>query len=288
MSERQAVEQLDPAYPAPVMVLDNRAAMDTPGHGWELPLIGKQRPYVYDVVYDNDNRRAYADTIGDVLGVVIDGFSEASAEREEAENGADRDRTQAALRRCFDLLHSHASGIRVHLQQGINAAAQANGTWDTLDEEEQEQCTLAAQGQIPVGVLYEVPMDDGNGNTFTIDQGLWSHREVKLVVNRGDYGLFDPDFVPEPESDLLEETPDGRLVVFGGRWPANMVILDPTDEESYLESLEHAGVLQVRMRPVDLPDNLYLDAVQAGYQILGYDERVSADADHSAGNGTRA
>lgn len=272
MIELATVAALDPSEPAAPVVVDRDRNRDQVGHGRTLPLVGGQRPYVYDVVFANGTRRVYADTIPGVLSAFIDGYAAATAAIADAEANDDPDAMEVALAAVFEARYAHAHALRVQMQQVINSEAQANGTWDTLDEEEREQCSKAADGAIPIGVLYEVPLEDADGSEIVVDKGFWTHADVKLVINRGDYDLFDPDFTPEPESLLSEIDPDtGKDVVYGGRWPTNMVILDPTDEDAYLESLEHAGYVEVTVRPVDLPDDLYLRAVEVGREMAATD-----------------
>lgn len=262
------VARMDPAEVAPPLVVPVDAGRDAVGHGRNLPLVGQQRPHVYDVVYDGGRQRVYADTVDGVLSAFVDGYQQAVDEVAAAESSGDQDQMQAALAAAFQARYAHAAALRVELQQTINTRAQTTGTWDTLDEEEVEQCTQAALGQIPVGVLYEVPLDNPDGSSVIVDKGFWTHPDVPLVLNRGDYDLFDPDFTPEPESLLSETDEQGRDVVYGGRWPDNLVLLDPTDADAYVETLEHADLIDVTIRPVDLPDDVYLRAVQMGKDIL--------------------
>lgn len=271
--DENLVRGLDPSMPAPPIVVARDPNRDAVGHGRNLPLIGGQRPYVYDVVFDEGRQRVYADTIPGVLSAFIDGYGDLDAAARAAEEASDPTATQDAFSALFDARSQHASALRVRLQQAINTRAEAAGTWDTLDDEEAEQCTKAADGEIPVGVLYEVPLEDFDGTEVIVDKGFWTHPDVHLVVNRGDYGLFDPDFTPEPESLLSELDPaTGKDVVFGGRWPENVVILDPTEEDDYVESLEHADQIEVVVRPADLPDDFYLQAVKTGREIVATDE----------------
>lgn len=298
------VATLDPSDPCPPVVVDRNPNADQVGHGRTLPLVGGERPTVYDAVFDEGRKRVYTDTMAGVLSALVPGyealaeeFTGAEQERESAteqqqstaaENGAGgpsaavnaaRDRVQAAVTAMFEARYEHANALRVTLQSQINAEAQTNGTWDDLDEEETEQCTLSAEGQIPVGVLVEAMLDTTDGDSLVYDKGIWMNPDVKLVVNRGDYGPFDPAFRPEPESLLSEHDPvSGRDVVYVVRWPANMVILDPTDEDTYLESLEQAGLIDVTTRPVDMPDDLYLKAVKTGRELMAV-EAAAGDAD---------
>lgn len=278
------VEAADPGVPGPPVTVAVNPAADAVGHGRTLPLVGGQRPHVYDVVFDAGTRRVYADTVDDVLSAFIPGYAALIAAGIEADAAGDRDAMEEALAQIFEARHAHANDLRVRLQARVNQDARASGTWDTLDEEEREQLDRSAEGLIPVGVLYEVPLENPDGSEVIVDKGFWTHATIPLVINRGDYELFDPNFTPEPESLLSEVDPEtGKDIVYGGRWPVNLVILDPTDSDAYLESLEHAGEVTVSLRPVDLPDDLYLRAVETGRELLHAETDLS-DGDGAAGD----
>lgn len=280
MIELDEVDALDPAEVASPVTVDVDPAGPEIGHGRILPLVGGQRPYVYDVVFDGGARRVYADTVTGVLSAVVDDYEPAADEVDAAGSAEDRDRMEAALAATFQARHNHAHQVRVDMQTRVNTEAQADGRWDSLDEEERDQCSRGADGQVPVGVLYEVPLENPDGSAVVVDKGFWTHPDVLLCINRGDYDLFDPDFTPEPESLLSETDEQGRDVVHGGRWPKNLVILDPTDDDSYLESLEHAGLVEVTVRPVDLPDDTYLRAVDLGRE-MAEDPQPTTPSDES-------
>lgn len=287
-----SVKALDPAQPAPMVHVDRDPSRDQPGHGRTLPLVGGVRPHMYDVVHSNGSRRVYADTPGDVLAAVIPGYeapakalaeAEAEAEaliwREDGQRRTDpdpatvdaaRDRVQAAFADAFVARADHATQLRMELQQRENDYARSTGEWDDLDDEAREQCEASARGEVPVGVIYVVPDDDG-----VIERGGWPFESPRLAISRGDYGLFVPEGTEEPES-MVGIDVEGHEVIPVVRFPRNMVILDPTEETLYMESLEVAGLIDVTLRPVDLPDDQYVSAVELGakMRVAGEDGHV--------------
>ena len=278
-----SVKRMDPGRAAPPVAVDRDPGRDQPGHGRTLPLVGGARPHQYDVVYANGTRRVYADTPGDVLAAVIPGYdgpakalSNAEAEAEALiwdEDGqrvqnpdpaavnAARDRVQTAFADAFVARADHAAHLREQLQQRETDHARGTGDWDDLDDEAREQCEASARGEVPVGVIYEVPEDDG-----VVERGGWPFEVPRLVISRGDYGLFVPEGTEEPES-MVGIDVEGHEVIPVVRFPRNMVILDPTEENLYLESLEVAGLVEATIRPIDLPDDQYVSAVELGAKM---------------------
>lgn len=279
----ESVKTMDPGRPAPPVAVERDPARDAPGHGRTLPLVGGVRPHQYDVVYGDGARRVYADTPGDVLAAVIPGYeapaqalAEAEAEAEaliwgedgqrlstrddEAVNAA-RDRVQSAFADAFVARADHAAQLRAALQQRENEYARTTGDWDALDDEAREQCEAGARGEVPVGVIFVVHEDEG-----TIERGGWPFEAPRLAISRGDYGLFVPEGTEEPES-MVGIDVEGQEVIAMVRFPRNMIILDPTEENLYMESLEVAGQIEVTLRPVDLPDDQYVAAVELGEKM---------------------
>lgn len=266
------VSTLDPSEVAPAVVAAVDSARDDLGHGRDIPLVGGQRPHVFEVTFNDGRTRVYADRACDALSEIIQGYRSIIDRLTEAEASGDRDGVEDATNDALQARIEHAHDLRVKLQARVNAAAHADGTWETLDEEEAEQCLRAANGEIPVGIIYEVPMEDLDGSTVTVDRGYWEHSTVKLVINRGDYGFLSEQFIYEPETFLSETGDDGREYVLGGKWPENMTILDPVEEHDYLDSLAHANVVSIVVREIDLPDQMYTDAVELGRKIVAEEE----------------
>lgn len=266
MVTMEQARSLDPMLPAAPVVVPRDPQRDAVGHGRTVPLVGGERPYLLEVVFDEDRQRVYADRMEDVLGVIIEGYAQHVAAVDDAASKG-QDEQRGAIAEAFLARYDHADELRRVLQRRVNDQARLTGAWDRLDEEEQEQCALAASGDLqampPVGVLYEVPVDTPLDGVASVDLGFWSSREVKLCINRGDYGIFEDGLV-EPQSWLETTDPDGRSYVIEGVWPANMTILDPTSDEAYLQSLVMAGLVSVTVIPSDLPDEVYEAALQAG------------------------
>ena len=283
------VTGLDPSLTAPTIVVDRDPRSDQVGHGRTLPLIGNARPHVYDVMFDDGRKRVYADTAAHALTAIILDYEDAGLaswqEQIDAEAMLDRgeeptdEQTQAAADKYADawaLRYAHAHEQRIRLQQAENARAQACADWQNLSTAEREHLEDCANGMLPFGLstMQRVPTGDifGGPEFALVEQGVWETPYVKLVINRGDYDLFSQEGDPEPESTLgymvTDEDGTEREVIMADLPPLNMTILDPSDDLSYLSSLAEAGVVEVTVRPVDLPDNIYTGAVELGRQII--------------------
>lgn len=247
------VEQCDPSVPAPAVVVTNTPDMKSPGHGYNLPLVGRERPHTFEAVLPEQNLRVFADKPADILAQLIDGYADLEATLEQAVASGETEAIEAAEVATFDARSAHASTVRLTLQQQINTAARDDGSWANLDEEEQQLLTVAADGEVPTGVLFLAPAEDDLGNLYDEELGEWS-ATVKLVMNRGEY--LDDD-VREPQSGLETEMPDGRKVVVVVEHPENLVLLDPIDPFTYLTSLKRAGVVDLEEREYVPVDDLY-------------------------------
>ncbi|MEV8544519.1 hypothetical protein [Streptomyces sp. NPDC051572] len=260
------VEDCDPAVPAPPVVLTNTSEMKSPGHGYTLPLVGRERPHAFEAILADKSLRVFADRPADILTQLIGDYAAINSELTQAETTGDDDVVGQLELRAFEARSTHASAMRRHLQQAINEQAQQDGTWSDLDDEERQQLTnaAAADGDIPAGVLYTAPAEDDLGNQVEEELGLWS-ASVPLVINRGEYDIADPDVtVSEPQSDLETKMPDGRMVVVVVEDPANLLRLDPVDDYTYLQSLARAGVVVVTEREPVQVDELFMAAMETG------------------------
>lgn len=280
MMDTALVRACDPHDEAPPLVESRDQGADQVGHGRILPLVGGVRPYVYDVVFRHGSQRVYADSPDGALCALIEGYEPfwedwkaASSVIEDLElrGESGTPEQQAAAEDAYYALciarMNYADDVRRQLQQRENENAQAQGGWDNLTDEERTQCTAGAAttGPPPIGVLVEMPWDDN----VTIEAGVWETTACKLVINRGDYGIWDPDGTPEPEATHSEVDPEtGEEIVVVTEWPINMVILDPTTAWTLLDSLERADRITIDVRPADLPDEFYTDAVELGRSIL--------------------
>lgn len=285
--EIEMVRACDPSTEAPPLVVPRRADADAIGHGRILPLVGGVRPHVYDVVFDGSRQRVYADTPAGAVTALIDGYADlwdkyrtTRSEVDDVELRGESATPELSIRQqdaYFEMLVARtafANTTRCTLQSVENERAQACGDWDQLTDEERTQCTESANGPSPVGVLVDMPWDGGEGEPATIEMGVWETPHCKLVINRGDYGLFDPDGTPEPMSTVGDEDANGAVIV--GPYPENMIVIDPTSDWSLLDSLERANLIEVTVRPVDLPDSYYTDAVELGDRILAGEESETA------------
>lgn len=268
------------------MVVPRNPDADHVGHGRILPLVGGVRPYVYDVTYDGGRSRVYADTPAGVLDALIDDYRqlwqtwrEASTVLEQVEDRDDTPTEQqvAAAEDAYYFLLSariqYATAVRCDLQASENKAARASGSWDRLTDEERTQCEESAAGKRPLGVLVEAPWDPDPGQqSATVEFGVWDTEHCKLVINRGDYGLFDLDGTPEPQSTLTQPDPQTGEEIVVVDDPPNLVVIDPTTDWLLLDSLAKAGVLTIITRPVDLPDAFYTEAVEMGRHAMASGE----------------
>ncbi|MFF3734023.1 hypothetical protein ACFYXM_27885 [Streptomyces sp. NPDC002476] len=254
------VEQCDPAKPAPAVVVANTPDMKSPGHGYTLPLIGRERPHTFEAVLPEQALRIFADRPADILAQLIPGYAGLEAALEQAVASGDQEVIDQAEIAAFDARSAHATTIRRTLQQQINAKAHDEGSWSGLDEEEKQLLVAAAAGEVPTGVLYLAPAEDDLGNPAEEEIGEWS-ATVPLVLNRGEY--VDGD-VSEPGSGLETKMPDGRKVVVVVEHPENLVVLDPLDPFTYLSSLKRAGVITLEEREYVPMDELYTSVMESG------------------------
>lgn len=237
---------LDPAVPAPPLLLDLHTASDTArdaagdlaggvGGVGVSPLVGGQRNFVFEVALEGGRRLACADDAAGILSLIIPGYQAVLEGLGAAEALGDRSRVQARWNELFALRAAHARWVRMVLQDEINQVARLLGSWESLTPVEQGMCVAAAEGGVPVGIRVDEPFTDPDGCEVLVPVGVWSAPDVALVIDRGDYGLFDPDGVAEPESTLPDSSSG----------PANLVVLDSTDDDAYLASLDHAGWVDV-------------------------------------------
>lgn len=274
MTDILDVTTLDPTLPAPPQTVVYQPQADAVGHGRTLPLVGGSRNYVLDVLVDplllpagQPQVRVYADNATGVLAVLVEGYATVAAEYEAALLAEDRDQVQTAFVDGFLYRRAHAHRTRIKLQQRFNEAAKADGTWDALDPDEQMQCDGGAAGKIPTGLIDVRTVDDPDGNPVDIDVPVWETDLITLVINRGDYDLYVDDNTPEPVSTMATEDPEGRRVVYVTRYPENLLVLDPTDDDLYMESLERAGMLKITVYDPQPVDQLFLDSVRLGQAI---------------------
>ncbi|GEM_PF-4149896 len=268
------VTGLDPLEAAPPQLVAYRPSADDVGHGRTLPLIGNARNYLFDVLPDPEllpagspRVRVYADRHRDVLSVLIPDYAGIAEALTRSEETGTPEEVTDAFTSAFDLRTLHAHSMRVVLQRRLNQAAQASGSWSRLTEEEAQQCSRAAEGQIPVGIPVVVGGIDADGNTVELDMAVWETDAVPLVVNRGDYGFYSESLVPEPVSELAHVGEDGDLYVYVTEAATNVIVLNPTDEDIYVESLASAGLLVLDEYLPEDTDPLFIQALLLGRAI---------------------
>lgn len=261
------VQDLDPQHPAPPCRVTRDPNNDGIGHdGRTLPLIGGMRPYAFDVILSEDDR-LYTDTYADVFDHFSPGYA-ADADELLSLIAADADddavgRAQEALfeRRC-----AIATQARVDLQRRHNEASKANGKWSNLDEEEHTELEKASAGAVPQGT--EDPMLGENS-----PYGIWEPA-APLVISMGDYAPFDPEGRAAPESQYIYDTitdDDGEevdLVWTFRQPPPNLIRLDPAREHELYEQLVETGWLHSTYRPIDLPDDRFIQMIEEGARQL--------------------
>lgn len=161
-----------------------------------------------------------------LLGALIPDYERLTTALTAAQSSGNRKATQKAHRALLDARRVDAHALRVALQRHINAGAKADGAWEALTDEECAELTRAATGTVPLGILVEEETWIA-GIEYLMTVGRWD-AAVPLVVNRADYALL-------ADGDTWNEEPVGDA----------MLVLDPTDDDAYVTSLEAIGVLAV-------------------------------------------
>lgn len=287
---------LDPAAVAPnlVVAVNPNGAGEQVGHGRTLPLIGNVRPHTFDVVFADGTKRVYADTPGKALCALIDGYEALVDEQIELEATIEQDAfttghvEPAKQQRASELYEQMwiarwrlADQVRVQVQQRENADSHEHGRWERLSSAEKAELESAAKGNIPLGLprLVRIERGDpfGGPDSVLIEQGEWETDQSLLVINRGDYGPYSEEGVPEPVSTMtmtVGEGDDAFEAVVATPEPLNIIVLDPGDDMTLLESLDRADVVSLTVRPADLPDSMYTDAVEIGRKMIERDPEL--------------
>jgi len=78
--------------------------------------------YRYELTYDGDHRRAYADTLTELCGALIEGYDPAAITQRLIDEGVPPDQLEAQVTGELDELRIlHAVAVQVRLQADINA-----------------------------------------------------------------------------------------------------------------------------------------------------------------------
>lgn len=185
------------------------------------------RPLTY-AVQNPDGTRSFikAADATTLLVALVPGYDALVEALEAARASGNRKATQKAHRNLLDARRAHAHAVRVSLQRRINNDAKADDTWAALTDKECAELTRAATGTAPLGILIEEETWIA-GIEYLMTVGRWD-AAVPLVVNRADYALL-------ADGDTWNEEPTG----------ANVIALDPSDDDLYVASLGAIGVLAV-------------------------------------------
>lgn len=315
----EEARQVPPHLCAPPMCTDDGKVTGVgAAHGRILPLVGNTRPYYYDVVVVGTDRRIYADTVTDILCVLIgeeyenlveefsklnvaetvdDGSAagygdllpaELAVNAPVDEDELDPERT-AAYQACQNLLYelgllrtAFAERLRVDLQAAINADAVADGSWDDLSVDEQRELTLSAtrDGGFPIGIPAEVAVMDYTADPPAPTVVVRPEWRAKtiLVINTGNYQPWTP--APFIESIGVGVDDDGGTYEYATN--ENVLVLDVETEESFLRSLAAVSYLTLETRPMHQPDALFHamadDPVVTPYLRRNRGQTVHADS----------
>lgn len=263
----EKVHDLDPQHPAPPCRITRDPNNDGIGHdGRTLPLIGGMRPYAFDVIVAEDDR-LYADTYADVFELFSPGYSTASNDLLSLiASDADDETIGRAQEALFEHRCAIATQARIELQRRHNEESKASGRWEILDEEERTQLEQAETGATPQGTEDPFLGEDS-------PYGVWEPA-APLVISMGDYAPYDPEGREAPESQYVYETytnADGEKV--GRVWtfreaPPNLVKLDPAQEHELYNQLVESGWLRSTYRPIDLPDDRFIQMIEEGARQL--------------------
>lgn len=161
-----------------------------------------------------------------LLTVLVPGYDALVEVLEAARASGNRRATQKAHRAMLDARRAHAHALRIALQPRINADAKADGAWGALTDEERAELTRAASGTVPLGILVEEETWIA-GVPYLLTVGRWN-AAVSLVINRADYALL-------ADGDVWNEEPVGDSIV----------ILDPSDDDAFVSSLEALSLVAV-------------------------------------------
>lgn len=263
----EKVQDLDPQHPAPPCRVTRDPNNDGIGHdGRTLPLIGGMRPYAFDVIL-SEGDRLYADTYADVFDHFSPGYAaDADALLSLIAAAADDEAIGKAQEVLFERRCEIATQARLDLQRQHNEESKTNGKWAQLGEEERGELERAESGAVPVGTTDPMFDDDD-------PYGIWEPA-APLVISMGDYAPYDPEGREAPESQYIYDTvenEDGeeeKLVWSFRQAPPNLVRLDPAREHELHDQLVEAKWLRSTYRPIDLPDDRFIQMIEEGARKL--------------------
>ncbi len=101
----------------------------------EPPASKTGQPYRYELTYNGDHRRAYADTLTELCGALIEGYEPDEITQRLVDEDVPDERLETLVTGELDELRIvHTVGVQVRLQAGINAQAPI----DQLVDEQQQ------------------------------------------------------------------------------------------------------------------------------------------------------
>ncbi len=156
------------------MIIVTRNPNDPPP---EPPLSKTGRPYRYELTYNGDHRRAYADTLSELCGALIEGYDSDAITQRLVDEDVPDDQLEALVTGELDELRIvHAVGVQVRLQAEINAQA-------PIDQLPSDQLELLRGDRVTQPSI-----------------GHWDS-DVPLVLSAHDY---QPDGdIPRPTGDII-------------------------------------------------------------------------------------
>ena len=172
------------------------------------PLTATSTAYRYELTYDGDHRRAYADTLTELCGALIEGYDpDEMTERLTDEDIPDEQLEKLVTGELDELRIVHCVGVQVRLQATIN-------TQEPIDQ---------------------LPADDRNTlRGDRVDQPAidsWDS-EVPLVLSTHDY---QPNGnLPRPTGNIIWLDPRDEATYIGSLEAAGLVrlaqVIDPREE----------------------------------------------------------
>ena len=170
----------------------------------EPPQAADDHPFRYELTYDGDHRRAYAATLTELCGALIEGYDPAEiGQRLQAEGVPSEHLEDLVTGELDELRIVHAVTVQVRLQADLNARA-------LLDDLTQDQLAVLRGGRVtqPAIDSWDAP--------------------VALVLSTHDY---------QPHGDLPK--PDGNIIWLDPRDESTFV--ESLDTAGVVRLAEHVG-----------------------------------------------
>lgn len=277
----------DTSLTPPLVTHDGHVSAVGTAHGRTIPVVGATRPPRMDVSFDkltDDHTRIYADHADDVLAVMCgpeyqsritrlrelrETFDNAVLDENSTVDVAALERESDKLNYALGLLRGNiAHQGRCLAQQAINDEARANGTWDSLTDEERSilERSTSVDNPAPVGILAQMQAQDDEGNLVDIIRGTWT-ADVALVVNNADYLPWAR--VAPIYSEARVPLPGGQVAV-DNTSDLNVRRIRIDDADDLLQDLADLGVVDMTIRPVTP-----VDALHRGYYLENIDSRLA-------------